>query len=266
MIHKNPYISIITVSFNSAKTIEETILSVITQDYDNLQYIIIDGGSTDGTLDIIGKYKCKIPIVISEPDIGISDAFNKGIKNSSGDIIGLINSDDVLLQGALNTVARNYDDSIDIYRGKILLWDDINDFQYSETPTMHFGKIPFFVHVCHPATFVKKSCYEKYGDFKVNYKYMMDLELLRRFYKRGVTFKFIDKELVKFRMGGITGDTERIKTHEREQLIKDYGGNQFDIFIYITYLMAIELGKKVINLFGDEVGYKLRYKNGNKLK
>jgi len=266
MIYKNPRISIITVSFNSAKTIEETILSVITQDYDNLEYIIIDGGSTDETLNIINKYRSKIAIVISELDRGISDAFNKGIKNSSGDIIGLINSDDVLLEDALKTVAQNFENSIDIYRGKILLWDDINNYEYSETPTMHFKKIPFFVHVCHPATFVKKSCYKQYGDFKLNYKYMMDLELLRRFYKSGAKSKFIGEELAKFRMGGITAYIEKNKTKERAWLIKDYGGNQLDVLIYITYIKVFEFAKKVINLFGNEFRYKLRYKKNNKIK
>lgn len=266
MIHKNPCISMITVSFNSEKTIEDTILSVITQDYENLEYIIIDGGSKDKTLNIINKYKSKISIVISEPDRGISDAFNKGIKNSNGDIIGIINSDDVLLDGALKSVAKNYQDTIDIYRGKIFLWDDIKDLKYSDTPTMQFKKIPFFMHVCHPATFVKKSCYEQYGDFKLNYKYIMDLEILRRFYKCGATFKFIDEELAKFRMGGITADTEKIKTNERKQLIKDYGGNQFDLFIYIMYIKAFEFSKALINLFGSELRYKLRYKRTKKVK
>ena len=84
-----PKISVITVSYNSATHLEECILSVINQSYDNKEYIIIDGGSTDGTLDIIDKYKDKIDYFISEPDNGISDAFNKGIKAATGDLIGI---------------------------------------------------------------------------------------------------------------------------------------------------------------------------------
>lgn len=93
----SPKISIVTISYNSEKTIEDTILSVISQDYPNKEYIIIDGASTDNTLNIIAKYKANISKVISEKDDGISDAFNKGISNSTGDIICLINSDDRLL-------------------------------------------------------------------------------------------------------------------------------------------------------------------------
>lgn len=87
-------VSVITVCYNSANTIEKTIKSVISQDYGDIEYIIIDGGSNDGTLDIIDKYKDKISILISEPDKGIYDAMNKGIRIASGEIVGMINSDD----------------------------------------------------------------------------------------------------------------------------------------------------------------------------
>lgn len=91
-------ISVITITYNSEETLEDTIKSVISQEYDNLEYLIIDGGSKDHTLDIVQKYRDKIAVVVSEPDNGISDAFNKGIKLASGEIIGIINSDDLLLQ------------------------------------------------------------------------------------------------------------------------------------------------------------------------
>ena len=92
----NPKISIVTVCYNSKSHIEEAIQSVLNQTYKNLEYIVIDGGSTDGTLDIIDKYKDKIDYFVSEPDKGISDAFNKGIKAATGDIIGICNADDKL--------------------------------------------------------------------------------------------------------------------------------------------------------------------------
>lgn len=100
-----PKISIVTITYNSEKTLEETILSVVNQNYCNLEYLIIDGGSKDSTLKIEDKYRDKISFVISEPDKGIIDAFNKGIKYASGDIIGIINSDDILCDGALQAIA-----------------------------------------------------------------------------------------------------------------------------------------------------------------
>lgn len=103
---KQPVISIITICYNSAKTLEETINSVLSQDYPALDYVIIDGGSTDGTLDIIEKYRSQLGYFHSEKDEGISDAFNKGIAAVKGDLIGIINSDDLLLPGALKEVAK----------------------------------------------------------------------------------------------------------------------------------------------------------------
>ena len=102
---KRPKISIITISFNSDKTLEDTINSVISQDYPNLEYLIVDGGSKDRTLDIVDKYRDKIDVVVSEPDKGISDAFNKGIQLATGEIIGIINSDDLLMPGALQEIS-----------------------------------------------------------------------------------------------------------------------------------------------------------------
>ena len=89
----NPKISIVTITYNSEKTLEETIQSVVSQEYNNFEYLIIDGGSTDHTLDIVNKYRDKIAVVVSETDKGISDAFNKGIRLATGEIIGIINSE-----------------------------------------------------------------------------------------------------------------------------------------------------------------------------
>ena len=114
-----PKISIVTITFNSENTVEETIKSVISQDYSNLEYIIIDGASTDRTLEVVNKYRDRIARIVSEPDKGISDAFNKGIRYATGDVIGIINSDDILLPGALQAVAAAYEEGVGVYRGNI---------------------------------------------------------------------------------------------------------------------------------------------------
>ena len=110
-----PKISIITICYNSAQTIEKTIQSIVEQDYTNREYIIVDGLSTDNTLSIVNKYSKQIDVIISEKDKGISDAFNKGITRASGDIIVLINSDDILLPDALSKVAQAWEPGVDIF-------------------------------------------------------------------------------------------------------------------------------------------------------
>ena len=114
-----PRITIITVCYNSEKYIEQAILSVINQTYDNLEYIIVDGGSQDSTMSIVNRYRDKISVIISEKDNGISDAFNKGIRRATGDIIGIVNSDDMLYNNnVIEKLAEYYEDDIDVYRGK----------------------------------------------------------------------------------------------------------------------------------------------------
>lgn len=194
-------ISIITITYNSEKTIEETILSIINQNYQNIEYIIIDGGSKDNTLNIINKYKTKISKVISEPDNGISDAFNKGIREATGDIIGIINSDDILNIDTLNELNNiiEKEPDYDVYYGNGIIFDDRRNHVYK--PNNKIEDILKYMFICHPATFVKKSAYERYGMFNVKYKCAMDFELLSRMYLEGAKFKYFDYECTWFRLG-----------------------------------------------------------------
>ncbi len=215
----SPKISIITVCYNSESTIEETILSVITQDYDNWEYLIIDGGSTDGTLQIIDKYREKLAYVVSEPDGGISDAFNKGIRLASGDVIGLINSDDLLAEGALRVVAYNFSSDIDVYRGNMIIEDGKSGKRYLSRPTMKFSKMSRINNVCHPSTFVKSEAYKKLGTYRVGFKYMMDVDLLYRFYQAGAKFEYLNATLAVFRTGGRTDYSWKHKLEEHNQML-----------------------------------------------
>lgn len=222
-----PRISIITICFNSEKTIEETIKSVVSQNYNNLEYIIIDGGSTDRTIEIVEKYSKQIATIISEPDKGISDAFNKGIKNATGDIIGIINSDDVLLPKALNNIAIAHEQGIDVYRGNIIIWDSENNAKITAYPTMKFPLRTFKKRiVCHQGTFITKKAYEQYGTYKEHFKYMMDVDLLIRLYESGAKFKYIPAELAMFRMGGVTSSSFLKKTGEIERLFRENGAGR----------------------------------------
>lgn len=220
-------ITIITITYNSEKTIEETILSVINQNYKELEYIIIDGGSKDNTLSIINKYKDKISKIITEPDNGISDAFNKGIKLATGDMIGIINSDDMLNKDALNKlndVVQKYPD-YDIYYGNSIIFDEKNEHIYK--PNCNIDNILKYMFISHPATFVRKSCYEKYGIFDINYKCAMDFELLSKMYLNGAKFKYFDYECTWFRLGGASRTKDNITKKESIQIaIRNGIGNE----------------------------------------
>ena len=173
-------ISIITICYNSAKTIERTIQSVVSQDYANREYIIVDGLSSDSTMDIVGKYKDQIDIIVSEKDQGISDAFNKGIRRATGDIIVMINADDILLPGALSKVAQVWTPEIDILATNVIMKDAETGYECRETPSTTFPLMPFFRHVAHQGAYISRECYQKYGLYDINIRWPMELEYLMR--------------------------------------------------------------------------------------
>lgn len=202
-------ISVITVSLNSELYIEESIKSVISQNYKNIEYIIIDGKSTDSTIDIIKKYKENINILVSESDKGIFDAMNKGIKLATGDIIAILNSDDYYADNSvLSTVVSEFKSyNTDSVFGNISIIDPITNKIIRKWRDKKYKRKNFKKgwHPAHPAFFVKKEIYEKYGKFNLKYKIASDYELMFRFlYKNKVTTKMIDKKtpLIIMRAGG----------------------------------------------------------------
>ena len=266
---KQPMISIITITYNSEKTLEETIKSVISQKYDNLEYLIIDGGSKDKTLDIVKKYQDKISIVISEPDNGISDAFNKGIKNATGDIIGIINSDDIMLEGTLKSIAENYDSNVDVYSENIIIWDDVTNSMYVEKPDMIFSLSKISCHIAHQGRFITKTAYNKYGVYDTRLKYMMDADLLLRFYKAKAKFKYIDYTAAKFRLGATTSDDIKKKKNDVKIFVTNNGGGIFVFYYRWLCLYVRHLIKKILDIVcGEKFKRQLRYNiisNNNEL-
>lgn len=258
-----PLISVVTITFNSEKTVEETIRSVVSQDYLNLEYIIIDGGSTDSTLRIVEKYRDKIALVISEPDKGISDAFNKGILKATGEIIGIINSDDILAEGALQTIAENYDPSIDVYSGNILIWNSESGKTIIERPDISFDTIKLQYNISHPARFIRRDAYQKYGLYRLDLRYQMDVELLCRFYKKGAKFAHIDKVLAKFRLGGATANSIFKKKEDHRIVVQTCGGSERDFRrIWIKALCKNYCMRLFFAIFGEDIWFKLKaFKN-----
>jgi glycosyltransferase len=201
-------VSIITIVYNNAKTIEETIRSVLQQDYNNIEYIIVDGGSNDGTLKIINKHRKYITRFISEPDNGIYDAMNKGLGLSCGDIIGILNSDDFYINNSVigkvvKVLAENQVDSCyadALYVDK----NDINKVKrYWKSDPFLKKRFKYGWMPQHSTFFVKRSIYEKYGLFRLNMPIAADYELMLRFlYKHEISTKYIPEVLVKIRVGG----------------------------------------------------------------
>ena len=227
-------ISIITITYNSEATLEETIKSVIAQDYPELEYIIVDGLSQDGTMDIVNKYRDNISVVISEKDKGISDAFNKGIRVATGDVIGIINSDDMLMPDALKKIAEQMQEDTDVIYGKAYrLYEDGSTRQYLPRDLKIFTyKMP----LVHPATFVKKSAYETYGYFNVEYRYCMDRAVLYKMYQGGAKFQYIDEFLAYYRMGGTSENQYWNGTlKEGEQISIDFGMNPLKAKLITVY-------------------------------
>ena len=258
---KKPIISIVTICYNSVNTVEETIQSVLGQDYPYIDYVIIDGGSTDGTLELIKKYESKLGYFCSEPDEGISDAFNKGIKHSKGDIIAIINSDDILLPNTLSAVAGFYEEDVDIYRGNVIIRNKETGFTGRDIPSMKFPLMPFFVNVDHQGTFVSAKAHQKWGFYDKRFKYMMDHDFLARCYQGGAKFKYMPIDVAEFRLGGVSVANIPQKKYDLEHIVLNNGGSKFLAKFCYLYFYTFDMAKRVIiKIFGLDFLKRLHYR------
>lgn len=217
---KNVKITIITISYNAEFTIEDTIKSVEMQHYNNLEYIIVDAMSTDHTLDIVSQYKHIVTKIICEKDRGISDAFNKGISNATGELIGIINADDILCKGALEKIAKAYEANIDVYRCNIYKWNPDKNLMLEVIPSMDLIPRGQKIIVAHPGTFVNRKAYSFYGNYDINCKTMMDYELLIRFAREGANIKYIPEYVACFRIGGITTNNKKVLLNTKKEILE----------------------------------------------
>ena len=201
-------ISIITVCFNSSKTIEKTFQSILNQTYTNIEYIVIDGGSSDSTLDIIKKYKKSIARFVSEPDKGLYDAMNKGIKLASGDIVGILNSDDIYTdEKVLENVARFHENNnVEVSFGNIIQLTDYGKIirRYSAKNWVH-DKLKIGFMPPHPSMFFKRELFEEYGYYHLDFVSGADYELIVRFFlKNNISCKFSNITTTAMLIGGIS--------------------------------------------------------------
>lgn len=260
---KKPLISVVTICWNSASTLEETMQSVLSQDYDLIDYVIIDGGSTDGTLDIIRKHQSRLGYFISEPDKGISDAFNKGVKAAKGDMIVIINSDDILLPSALRQVAEHYEKGKwDIYRCNVIIRNKETGFTGRDIPSMKFPLLPLQVNVDHQGTFVTPAAHEKWGYYDVNFRYMMDHDFLARCYQGGARMKYVPVDVAEFRLGGVSVAGIPAKKYDLEHIVLNQGGSRFLAKVCYWYFWLFDFAKRIfICIFGLDKLKRLHYKS-----
>jgi glycosyltransferase involved in cell wall biosynthesis len=243
-----PKISIVTVSYNSRNTISETIESVLSQTYPHIEYIIVDGNSTDGTIEIIKSYGNRITKFISESDNGIYHAMNKGIKLSTGDIVGILNSDDVLSDtNILEIIAQSFiNNDIDSIYGDVRFIDPKHKnkiVRYYSSKRFHVGRFKFGFMPAHPSFYAKKVLFDQYGYYKEDYVIASDFELLIRFlYTHKITSKYIELPFVTMRLGGISTKSLKsnfILNNEILRACRDNGIKTNLLNVYLKYFIKI---------------------------
>ncbi len=214
-------VSIITVSYNSVKTIELTMQSVLHQSYQDIEYIVIDGASTDGTQKVIEKYADKISYYVSERDDGLYYAMNKGIEKATGDIIGIINSDDWYAETAVEDVVKCFNQSNPeaVYGLTVMVSEDgaerIGKIKQVEN---FWYQMPFQ----HPSVFIKKDVYKRLGGFNTNYRVASDYDFLLKCYSENVRFAYCDKVIAYFRRGGISDIHREVGCKEDYRISMSY--------------------------------------------
>ena len=224
-------VSIITSCYNREATIRGAIESVLEQDYPDIEYIVVDGASKDNSLAVINEYKNGIDTIISEPDKGMYEAINKGIRAATGDIIGLIHSDDFLFSShTISDIVKTFEeqDADMIYgNGVFVDYDDTNlmirnwiSGRYSKENVKN-GWLPL-----HPTVYIKKECMDKWGLYDESYKIAADSDLLVRYlYEADLKVYYLNKYIVKMRMGGLSTDAgkSKLKWAEDLRMYKSHG-------------------------------------------
>jgi glycosyltransferase involved in cell wall biosynthesis len=199
-------LTIITPVYNAEATIEQTLLSVIRQPRRaELEYIVIDGGSKDRTLEIIQRYSKDITLIISEKDRGVYDAMNKGLRHATGDFIGIINADDWYNDNAFQIVEQTLDE----YPNTDILYSPIHNYfngEYLNTFSPgHLDRLPFKFTINHPSCFVRRSLYDRIGEFNLVYRIAADYDFILRAYQSGGVFQAIETPLASYSLNGMSG-------------------------------------------------------------
>lgn len=249
-------ISIITVCFNSEKFISQAIDSVLNQSYEDIEYIVVDGNSNDRTIDIVKSYGNKIAKFISEPDDGIFDAMNKGINLANGDIVGMLNSDDLYADNTiLSKVVECFKNlSCEMLYGNLVYVKQENTEKIVRKWIPNKFELNSFKkgwHPPHPSLFVAKKIYEKYENFRLKFNLAADFELmLRLFEKEKVTNHYLPSILVKMRMGGASNKSFFSILKQNYDCYRAFKANDIEVSIFYSFYRVLpKLKDRIKKLF-----------------
>lgn len=246
-------ISLLTVCYNSASTIADSIKSVRSQDHKDIEYIIVDGNSKDGTKEIIQANEKAIDKWISEPDSGIYDAMNKAVKMATGDVVGILNSDDYYSDNTIisQVAAAFADPSVDAVFGDLVFVDPNNLSKVVRTySSSHWSpkKFAWGFMPAHPTFFVRRKYYEQFGLFKTDYKIAADYELLIRFlFVHRLRYKYLPLKMVIMRKGGVSSRNLMSNVVLNNEIMR--GCRENGIYTN-TFMVYSKYFRKLFELFG----------------
>jgi glycosyltransferase involved in cell wall biosynthesis len=243
----NIKVSIITVVWNNNTTIKNAINSVLSQTYKNIEYIIIDGGSTDGSVEVIEKYRDKISVFLSESDKGIYDALNKGIDLSTGEVITILHSDDLFYDNSVvsDMMNRVSETNAEICFSDMVIVDSSLKKVLRYYMSSYFSPWMFRIGWMppHPTCFIKKSLFDEFGLYSLDYKIAGDFDfLVRIFYSRDINWGYLNRITVKMRQGGVSNDgfsSKRVIAREINQSLRE--NNVWSLPIFQLGRYAIRL-------------------------
>ena len=256
----SPLISIVTVVLNDVQSIEKTIQSVLINKNQLIEYIVVDGGSIDGTLDVVNYYKGQIDIIVSGPDGGLYDAMNIGIAKSSGLIVGLLNSGDYYEIGALSEIAKlvnEYGSSVIYYSDAFLAYSDMNLRLLVRANITNINK---YMSVCHQATFIPRSIYQKYGCYSMDYRFSSDFAFLLKLYLSNESFIYCEVPLVTFSTGGLS-DSRILQSRLESIKILFRLNSPYKLLgttRYMYEVLQMYVYKIIILIAGEKLSSKLR--------
>ncbi len=240
-----PLITVITVVFNGENYLEKTILSVIEQTYDNVEYIIIDGGSDDGTLEIINRYSDRIDYWISQKDDGIYDAMNKGISLSTGDVINLLNGGDTYYNSkVLTIIAKEFNCySPDLIYSKVQVLDESGALKHITGKKIQAKDFIFKMPICHQSIFYSLSIFKKIGLYRKDLLIVGDHEWMIRFYKNNGNAYFLDLITVNYSAGGFSVSIPFVNFKEKFKISKENYSLLLSAIIYFLRIIKYYITK-----------------------